>query len=66
MPSTGCYSVLFTDSFRIAVRRAIARPPHTNAMITIMVIQVAVVIPGTVPFGLRGECVGGTAEEGPP
>lgn len=49
-------SALFADSFRMAVRRARASPPHTNAMMTIMVIQVAVVI-RAVPFGLRGVCV---------
>lgn len=31
------------DSFRIAARSAVARPPHTKAMTAIMVIQVAVV-----------------------
>ena len=46
------------------MRRAIARPPHTNVMITIMVIQVAVVIKA-VPFDCAVACWAVAAEEGP-
>ena len=50
---------------RIAVRRATARPPHTNAMMTIMVIQVAVVILGPAPFNCAVGVWTEAAKEGP-
>lgn len=55
---------LLADSFRIAARSAIARPPHTKAVTAIMVIQVAVVM-GAAPFRLGGGCPGGAADERP-
>ena len=42
-----------------------ANPPHTNAMITIMVIQVAVVIFGPAPFDYSVGFWTEAAEEGP-
>ena len=42
-----------------------ANPPHTNAMITIMVIQVAVVIFGPAPFDCSVGFWTEAAEEGP-
>lgn len=37
-------SLLFPDSLRIAVSRTVAKPPQTNPITTIIVIQVLVVI----------------------
>ena len=57
-------SALFADSFRMAVRRATTSPPHTNAMMTIMVIQVAVVM-RVVPFDWAVGLWADAPEEGP-